>query len=148
LYIQNIKKSDEGTYSCLAKNNGGIVTKKYYVKVIEKPRLLNSEPETSNVGVELLHSIILECKVQVDPQVETEYVWLKSGQYLSELYLKDKDTKFTLLDKGRKLQLLSARENDTGIFSCIAKNKGGEVKKEYNLLVKSKLYTYSFNITF
>lgn len=78
----------------------------------------------------------MECLVQVDKSTQTDYVWLKNGQNLNQLYPTNNESKFKLLDQGRKLQLMFANEHDTGLYSCLAKNRGGEVKKDYDLLVK------------
>lgn len=51
LYTEKVKKSDEGIYLCRVQNAAGTTTKKFDVKVIEKPRLLPTVPETSHIGV-------------------------------------------------------------------------------------------------
>lgn len=79
----------------------------------------------------------MECSIKADPLTPTEYVWLRNGQYLSQLYPQG-DAKIKLMENGRKLQLLFAAEDDTGLYSCLARNRAGEVKKDYELLVKSK----------
>lgn len=75
----------------------------------------------------------MECLVKADPLTPTEYLWLKNGQLHSQ-----GDAKFKLIENGRKVQILFANEDDAGLYSCLAKNRAGEIKKDYKLVVKSK----------
>lgn len=54
MYIEKLKKSDEGIYLCRVQNSAGVTTKRFDVRVIERPRLLATVPEVSNVDVNSL----------------------------------------------------------------------------------------------
>ncbi|KAI6172894.1 EGF-like domain-containing protein [Aphelenchoides besseyi] len=133
LYVDKSTSVDAGIYICRVENSAGVVTKKFDVRVIGRPKLLREELASQEIGVPIGQSAILECSVRVDPNTETEYNWLKEGRFLA---LDTWDSKYKLLDKGRKLQILFAAEDDSRLFTCLAKNRAGEVKQEFELLVK------------
>lgn len=73
--------------------------------------------------------------MRVDANAETEYSWLKDTKFLAPDAAWD--AKYKLLERGRKLQLLYAADEDTAVYSCLAKNRAGQVQQKFELLVKS-----------
>ncbi|KAI1722962.1 immunoglobulin i-set domain-containing protein [Ditylenchus destructor] len=125
LYIDEALGADAGFYMCDVSNSAGKARKTFDVKVIVKPEVIESE-EVLERETALGHPVSFECPVK--PNVDAEIVWSRQG-----IPLHSKDEGVQVLDNGRRLMLVKPVVEDAGLFSCLASNRAGESKKDFQL---------------
>ncbi|KAG8436526.1 hypothetical protein GDO86_007581 [Hymenochirus boettgeri] len=130
LLIVNAMLRDSGRYQCIASNSAGHRSKSFSLGVLVPPTINGTtEGSPEDVSVILYNSVSLECEVHSHPPATI--TWYKEGQQIrSKGYVR-------VLPGGRTLQILKAREDDAGRYSCIATNEAGDGTYHYNL----KVYT-------
>uniref|UniRef100_A0AAV2J042 Neural cell adhesion molecule 1b n=1 Tax=Knipowitschia caucasica TaxID=637954 RepID=A0AAV2J042_KNICA len=141
LQIRGIKKTDEGAYTCEARQfaRGEIDLRviKVVVNVLPTIRVWQSEV---NATAEVGNSAMLTCAPDGYPEPmvtwERNKVVLEAGE------------KYSFNEDGSEITIMDVSKLDEGEYTCIAKNKAGEAEQELSLrvFVKPKI-TYIVNQT-
>ncbi|CAO4383374.1 unnamed protein product [Caenorhabditis nigoni] len=116
LFIDYIKPSQEGRYTCRADNQLGRAEQDTYVEISEPPRVVMASDKMRVVEG---RQTTIRCEVFGEP--EPKVSWLKDG----EPYTSD------LLQHSTRLSYLHLREatlQDGGKYTCIGTNKAGEAR--------------------
>ncbi|XP_061779965.1 contactin-4-like [Nerophis lumbriciformis] len=79
LRIWNITKSDDGPYTCMARNQFGVATSTGTITVKE-PTIITTLPVTLDVTVG--ESVVLPCQVSHDPSLELKFTWFFNEQLI------------------------------------------------------------------
>ncbi|KAK2908097.1 hemicentin-1 isoform X2 [Channa argus] len=127
--ISDAHVADTGRYSCLASNSAGDRSRHFNLNVLVSPTIAGLGPESSaeEVTVTLSSPTSLVCEVQSYPPAVI--TWLKDGTpFVSNRNIR-------VLPGGRTLQILNAKEEDAGRYTCVATNEAGETLKHYEVKV-------------
>uniref|UniRef100_A0A8C7JTX3 Hemicentin 1 n=1 Tax=Oncorhynchus kisutch TaxID=8019 RepID=A0A8C7JTX3_ONCKI len=129
LQISGAQVDDTGRYSCLAHNRAGDRSRHFNLNVLVSPTIVGSGPEGSaeEVTVTLSSPTSLVCEVQSYPPALI--TWLKDGTPLESSH------NVRVLPGGRTLQILNAKEEDAGRYTCVATNEAGDSLKNYEVKV-------------
>ncbi|XP_076007425.1 hemicentin-1 [Genypterus blacodes] len=129
LQITAAQVGDTGRYSCLASNSAGDRSRHFNLNVLVSPTIVGSGPDGSaeEVTVTLSNPTSLICEVQSYPPALI--TWLKDGT------LFESSRNVRVLPGGRTLQILNAKEEDAGRYTCVATNEAGEKLKNYEVKV-------------
>ncbi|XP_061594740.1 hemicentin-1 [Cololabis saira] len=129
LRISEAQVADTGRYTCLASNRAGDRSRHFNLNVLVSPTIAGSGPDISaeEVTVTLSSPTSLVCEVQSYPPALI--TWLKDGTPF------ESTRNVRVLPGGRTLQILSAKEEDAGRYTCVATNDAGEAVKHYEVKV-------------
>uniref|UniRef100_A0AAZ3SJS1 Hemicentin 1 n=1 Tax=Oncorhynchus tshawytscha TaxID=74940 RepID=A0AAZ3SJS1_ONCTS len=129
LQISGAQVDDTGRYSCLTHNRAGDRSRHFNLNVLVSPTIVGSGPEGSaeEVTVTLSSPTSLVCEVQSYPPALI--TWLKDGTPLESSH------NVRVLPGGRTLQILNAKEEDAGRYTCVATNEAGDSLKNYEVKV-------------
>uniref|UniRef100_A0A671W9G0 Hemicentin 1 n=1 Tax=Sparus aurata TaxID=8175 RepID=A0A671W9G0_SPAAU len=129
LQISLAQVSDTGRYSCQASNSAGDRSRHFNLNVLVSPSIAGSGPDGSaeEVTVTLSSPTSLVCEVQSYPPALI--TWLKDGTPF------ESSRNVRVLPGGRTLQILNAKEEDAGRYTCVATNEAGETLKHYEVKV-------------
>uniref|UniRef100_A0A3Q1B6M5 Hemicentin-1 n=1 Tax=Amphiprion ocellaris TaxID=80972 RepID=A0A3Q1B6M5_AMPOC len=129
LQISRAQVADTGRYSCLASNSAGDRSRHFNLNVLVSPTIAGSGPDISaeEVTVTLSSPTSLVCEVQSYPPALI--TWLKDGTPF------ESNRNVRVLPGGRTLQILNAKEEDAGRYTCVATNEAGETLKHYEVKV-------------
>ncbi|XP_026178915.1 hemicentin-1 [Mastacembelus armatus] len=129
LQISGAQVSDTGRYSCLASNSAGERSRHFNLNVLVSPTIAGLSPDSSaeEVTVTLSNPTSLVCEVQSYPPALI--AWLKDGTPF------ESSRNIRVLPGGRTLQILNAKEEDAGRYTCVATNEAGETLKHYEVKV-------------
>ncbi|TRZ02412.1 hypothetical protein DNTS_034467 [Danionella cerebrum] len=129
LQISESQVSDTGRYSCLASNSAGDRSRHLNLNVLVSPTIAGSGPEGSaeEVTVTLNSPTSLICEAQSYPPAII--TWLKDGTPF------ESNRNVRVLPGGRTLQILNAKKEDAGRYTCVATNEAGETLKNYEVKV-------------
>ncbi|XP_039213555.1 hemicentin-1 isoform X2 [Crotalus tigris] len=126
LEILNAAVTDHGQYMCVATSIAGEQEIKYDVEILVPPSLEGGD-ESSGHTVILHSNLELECPAIGTPL--PTITWLKNGQPI------EGGVGYKLLLNGRRLLISRAEVSDAGHYQCIATNKAGETKQEFDVIV-------------
>ncbi|XP_062437683.1 hemicentin-1 [Rhea pennata] len=128
LQIPRAKLSDDGEYTCIARNQAGESQKKSFLTVLVPPSIKDhSGTSLAVVNVRVGTPVILECESNaIPPPVIT---WYKNRRIISE------SANVEILADGQRLQIKSAEVSDTGQYVCRATNIAGRDDKNFHLNV-------------
>uniref|UniRef100_A0A3Q3K3Y4 Hemicentin 1 n=1 Tax=Monopterus albus TaxID=43700 RepID=A0A3Q3K3Y4_MONAL len=129
LYISGAQVADTGRYSCLASNSAGDRSRHFNLNVLVSPTIagLGLDSSTEEVTVTLNNPTSLVCEVQSYPPALI--TWLKDGTVF------ESSRSVRVLPGGQTLQILNAKEEDAGRYTCVATNEAGETLKHYEVKV-------------
>ncbi|XP_034035488.1 hemicentin-1 [Thalassophryne amazonica] len=129
LQIYFAQVAETGRYSCLASNSAGDRSRHYNVNVLVSPTIvgLTSDGSAEEVTVTLSNPTSLVCEVQSFPPAII--TWYKDGTVF------ESRRNIRVLPGGRSLQILNAKEEDAGRYTCVATNEAGETLKNYEVKV-------------
>ncbi|KAM9212162.1 hemicentin-1 [Dugong dugon] len=124
MVLQLIKADteDSGTYTCIASNEAGEVSKHFILKVLEPPHINGSE-EPEEISVIVSNPLELTCIASGIPA--PKIMWMKDGRPLPQM------DQVQTLGGGEVLQISSAQVEDTGRYSCLASSPAGDDDKQY-----------------
>ncbi|KAI1891477.1 hypothetical protein AGOR_G00144220 [Albula goreensis] len=125
LEIDSAQISDAGLYKCVAVSMAGTAELSYHLQVYVPP-LISSSGGTVTVVVN--DPVRLECETSGVPT--PSLTWLKDGSPVSSF-----SEGVQVLSGGRLLTISSAQVSDTGRYTCVAVNAGGEQERDYDLRV-------------
>ncbi|XP_053098888.1 hemicentin-1 isoform X3 [Hemicordylus capensis] len=126
LEILNAEEADHGQYVCVATSIAGEKEIKYDVEILVPPSLEGGN-ESSDYIVILHSPLELDCPATGTPL--PTITWLRNGQPI------EGGVGYKILLNGRKLLISRAEVSDTGHYQCIATNKAGDYKMEFDVTV-------------
>ncbi|XP_009996158.1 PREDICTED: hemicentin-1 [Chaetura pelagica] len=124
LQINNAELSDTATYTCVASNVAGRVTREVLLTVHVAPTI-RSSPQAAVVHINA--SAVLECAAEGVPA--PRITWRKDGAIFT-----GNNTRYSMLEDG-SLHIHSAHVTDTGRYVCMATNSAGTERKRIDLQV-------------
>uniref|UniRef100_A0AAV2KYV0 Ig-like domain-containing protein n=1 Tax=Knipowitschia caucasica TaxID=637954 RepID=A0AAV2KYV0_KNICA len=129
LHITGAQLVDTGRYSCHASNSAGDRSRHFNLNILVAPTIAQPGPEGSaeEVTVTLSSPTSLVCEVQSYPPALI--TWLKDGSPF------ESTRSVRVRPGGRTLQILHAKEEDAGRYTCVATNEAGETLKHYQVKV-------------
>ncbi|XP_016146102.1 hemicentin-1-like [Sinocyclocheilus grahami] len=125
LEIDRAQVSDAGLYKCVAINVAGSAELTYSLQVYVSPSVSS---KGGMITVVVNDPVRLECEASGVPV--PSLTWLKEGSPVSSF-----SDGIQVLSGGRVLSFVSAQVSDTGRYTCVAVNAGGEQHREYDLRV-------------
>ncbi|CAL8251670.1 unnamed protein product [Boreogadus saida] len=126
LDIEGVQLSDGGTYTCKVSNVAGQVDRTFRLTVHVPPVLDGPLQETLT---RTLGSVVtLLCEASGVPVPSTS--WLKDGTPI------ESSLQWQWSVRGNRLELGPLTLSHAGRYTCLAKNSGGEAKKDYTLTVQ------------
>uniref|UniRef100_A0A8C2UJN2 Hemicentin-1 n=1 Tax=Coturnix japonica TaxID=93934 RepID=A0A8C2UJN2_COTJA len=128
LQIPQAKLSDDGEYTCIARNQAGESWKKSFLTVLVPPSIKDhSETSATVFNVRVGTPVTLECEASaIPPPVIT---WYKNRRIISE------SANMEIIADGQTLQIKGAEISDTGQYLCKAINIAGRDDKNFRLNV-------------
>ncbi|XP_013141245.1 PREDICTED: hemicentin-1-like isoform X2 [Papilio polytes] len=130
LIIKEVAKSDSGWYVCVTSNEGGVDERKMKLDVLEPPKifqnLFQEKSLTNIINLEVLsgQAFYMHCHPYGNPL--PEIYWFKD-----DMPLKLFDNTMISTDYNEIIQSPNAKYEQTGNYTCIAKNKVGETGLVY-----------------
>ncbi|XP_030626728.1 hemicentin-1 [Chanos chanos] len=125
LEIDRAQVSDAGLYRCVAVNVAGSAELTHSLQVYVPPSISS---KGGMVTVVVNGPVRLECEATGLPM--PSLTWLKDGSPVASL-----SDGIQVLSGGRTLMFSSAQVSDTGRYTCVAVNAGGEQQREFDLRV-------------
>ncbi|XP_076872442.1 hemicentin-1 isoform X2 [Brachyhypopomus gauderio] len=125
LEIDRAQVSDAGTYRCVAVSVAGRAELTHSLQVHVPPSISS---KGGVVTVLVNDPLRLECEASGLPA--PSLTWLKEGSPVSTA-----SNGVTVTADGRHLSFHSAQVSDTGRYTCVAVNAGGEQQRDYDLRV-------------
>ncbi|XP_044167766.1 fibroblast growth factor receptor 1-like, partial [Acropora millepora] len=109
LVLRDIKKEQEGTYTCEASNRAGSANDSIKV-IVDTPPKLNPDLKDESVSVFLYSLSRIKCTESGDP--EPNVTWTKNGTYIVQ---------------NNTLTIDNATLKDAGQYGCTAENRAGKI---------------------
>jgi hypothetical protein len=137
LTIKNISINTCSSFECKAANNAGETSCKFNLNILTPPNFVKKPDE--KIILSTNNDLLLECTVIASP--DATIAWLKDGKKLAPskkiqiLENKDDKTKKSI-KKSFSLKVVSATNDDAGVYEIIATNKLGEVKCSSQVVVE------------
>ncbi|XP_070818988.1 matrix-remodeling-associated protein 5 [Chaetodon trifascialis] len=131
LELRGVRKTDEGRYMCLAKNNLGEASHLVEVEVAS----LAEKPSFAVPNIEILPikqdggALSLECPARGKPNPEFAWI-LPNGTMLTPGV---RLQRFAHHLGNGTLQISQPVASDKGVYRCLAKNVAGQAEKRYSL---------------
>ncbi|XP_047376654.1 hemicentin-1 isoform X1 [Sciurus carolinensis] len=122
LQLIKAETADSGTYTCIASNDAGEVSKHFNLKVLEPPHINGSE-KPGEISVIVNNPLELACIASGIPAPKIS--WMKDGRPLPQM------DQVQILGGGTVLHISSAQVEDTGRYTCLASSPAGDADKEY-----------------
>uniref|UniRef100_A0A8C3XUU2 Hemicentin-2 n=3 Tax=Chelydra serpentina TaxID=8475 RepID=A0A8C3XUU2_CHESE len=130
LQILNAQEEDAGRYTCIVTNELGEAVKSYEVRVLVPPWIAKEralgEFAVKEVKTKVNSTLTLECESWAVPEPTIQ--WYKDGQV--------SDGHLQILSEGQLLRIRPARVLDSGRYTCIATNPGGEDDKDFDVHIQ------------
>lgn len=129
--LRGVRKTDEGTYMCLAKNNLGEASLSVEFDVTS----LAEKPSFTLPNIEILQIkkdsglLLLECSAHGKPKPDFSWI-LPNGLKLAPGV---SFQRFTHHLGNGTLQIVQPAVSDKGVYRCLAKNIAGQAEKRYAL---------------
>uniref|UniRef100_A0A1I7X4B3 Immunoglobulin I-set domain protein n=1 Tax=Heterorhabditis bacteriophora TaxID=37862 RepID=A0A1I7X4B3_HETBA len=101
LHIPSVQLTDEGTFTCTAKNEAGEATKSYKLIVQVPPTIINEGGEYMVIEN---NSLVLPCEVSGSPK--PTIIWTKDGRPMSDL------KSVRMLSEGQQFKIIHAETSE------------------------------------
>ncbi|XP_067137743.1 vascular endothelial growth factor receptor 1-like [Centruroides vittatus] len=129
LKFQSMRKEDAGTYECVGITQDNLEEReeaRLKVKAVEKPSLIETNMNGSEVTLDVGKRLELACVARGEPQ--PIITWYRNNETLNEtdLAVDLDDAKLTLARIGR---------SHSGTYQCRAENKGGAISAQLTVNV-------------
>ncbi|XP_036404451.1 matrix-remodeling-associated protein 5 [Megalops cyprinoides] len=131
LELRGLRKTDEGKFVCLAKNNLGEASLEIDLEVAplaEKPSFLVPNIEVLPLKLDS-SEVTLECHARGKPM--PEFVWVLPNSTV--LTPGTKLQRFLHYPVNGTLRIFQPVTSDKGVYRCLAKNVAGQAEKRYAL---------------
>ncbi|XP_039476218.1 hemicentin-1 [Oreochromis aureus] len=125
IIIENVTRSDAGTYVCIAANSVGSIRALSFVRIREPP-VLKGEAHMSQTVIQG-GSAVLDCPVHGDPSPVLR--WLRNGKPLPRFL------RMQTLHNG-SLVIYSTTAADEGEYQCVAESEAGTAERTITLKVQ------------
>ncbi|TST60404.1 Matrix-remodeling-associated protein 5 [Bagarius yarrelli] len=131
LELRGIRKTDEGKYLCVARNNVGEASLAINLEVA----LLAEKPSFPIPNIEVIalkpdgDDITLQCQAVGKPK--PEFVWILPNSTM--LVPGNKLKRFIHSKENGSLHIIQPVPSDKGVYRCLAKNVAGQAEKRYAL---------------
>nr|DBA21577.1 TPA: hypothetical protein GDO54_018188 [Pyxicephalus adspersus] len=129
LHIQAASVFSAGHYTCLATNSVAERSKYFVLTVLVSPTISGTLDDDSSEDVIVIvnNPLSLICEALGFPIPTVS--WLKNGEPLTE------SPNVRTIPEGHGLQILNARQEDAGQYTCIVTNEIGEAIRNYEVKV-------------
>lgn len=127
MVIENAVGDDSGVYNCVSLNNFGSLKAKATVKVNVLPTI-EIAPE-NHKNIKSGATVVFYCEADGTPK--PYLTWLKEGKPVTQtnrIYLSNENT---------ELHIEHVKENDAGMYVCVAENSNGKTESGAKLTVRS-----------
>ncbi|XP_060601091.1 synaptogenesis protein syg-2-like isoform X3 [Ruditapes philippinarum] len=138
LIIENVEKTDSGTFTCLAHNGIGESTQQTIELTVKFVPVIDKAPKYSKAASEMGKVGKLECYAQGAPTVS--FKWQKDG-----VDIVSDDVKYVIREKVTEeinyeniLSIKNVVKSDYGIYQCIVTNEKGEDRLAVNFADTTK----------
>ncbi|XP_055933759.1 contactin-like isoform X2 [Argiope bruennichi] len=130
LHINPVQRSDEGRYTCIAKNQYGSDYTEGLLIVLSLPRMIDApNPKVKSV---VNGSAELACQAYVgSDMLDLAYIWLQNGLRIDM----EKQPQFSVGKYPGYLRIENITLAEAGIYQCIVKTAVGKISKSTHLLV-------------
>lgn len=126
LEINDLQTDDKGYYECEAWNSVGEAKKRFEIIVQSPPRIQQLRIGESDKVLAIENTrTTLHCKVDAEPRAEI--IWSKNGVIIPDYRLREDGS----------LQFIEVKPEDGGQYECLARNRAGEDKAYFELIVHS-----------
>ncbi|XP_028269954.1 hemicentin-1 isoform X2 [Parambassis ranga] len=125
IIIDNVTRSDAGTYVCIAENSVGSIRALSFVRIREPP-VLKGEAHMTRTVIQG-GSAVLDCPVHGDPSPTLS--WLRNGKPLLHFL------RMQTLHNG-SLVIYSITAADEGEYQCVAESEAGVAERTITLKVQ------------
>ncbi|XP_039085354.1 hemicentin-2 [Hyaena hyaena] len=127
LRVERAQAAHSGRYSCVAENVAGRAERSFALSVLVPPEFTGDLDPQTNVSAALHSPLTLLCEATGVPPPRVR--WFRG----EEPIIPGEDT--YLLAGGRMLKVARAQEQDRGLYSCLASNEAGEVRRNFSVEV-------------
>ncbi|XP_065735248.1 hemicentin-2 [Phocoena phocoena] len=127
LHVERARAVHAGRYSCMAENVAGRAERRFSLSVLVPPELIGDLDPLTNVTAALHSPLTLRCQATGIPPPGV--LWFRGEEPISP----GEDT--YLLAGGWMLKMTRAQERDRGLYSCLASNEAGEVRRNFSVEV-------------
>ncbi|XP_021700009.1 muscle M-line assembly protein unc-89 isoform X3 [Aedes aegypti] len=141
LVLKDVEKYDEGVYTIVAKNRGGEVSSSAKVRIYEDPRDRIEIPTIVKIRDyyhHALNDLIIECQIMSKPSWSVpEVTWLKGEDPVTL------DNRVRATYEGNEifqLNIYNPTPDDSGIYTCVAKNSAGEQEITHEVDFTAKVH--------
>ncbi|XP_076361624.1 cell adhesion molecule Dscam1-like isoform X2 [Tachypleus tridentatus] len=133
LLVHSVGKTEEGFYLCEAQNGYGRNLNKLINLIVHQPPKFDIKFKSHSV--QKGQTVALSCTASGDEPIEL--VWKKENRLLNNSY----KYQFTISEIPQShqvsiLRIVRTSRNDSGIYSCHARNKYGEDEMKFQLLIQ------------
>ncbi|KAM6980828.1 LOW QUALITY PROTEIN: matrix-remodeling-associated protein 5, partial [Aplochiton taeniatus] len=131
LELRGVRRSDEGSYVCLARNSHGEASLAVHLEVSS----LAEKPSFASPNIEILPikqdggDVVLECPARGKPCPEFTWI-LPNGTALNPT---SRLRRFTHHPGNGTLRISQPVPTDKGVYRCVARNVAGQAEKRYSL---------------
>ncbi|KAM7093056.1 hemicentin-2 [Molossus nigricans] len=127
LHVERAQAAHAGRYSCVAENVAGRAEKRFSLSVLVPPEIIGHSEPLTNVTAALHSPLTLLCETTGTPPPGVR--WFRGEEPVSP----GEDT--YLLAGGWMLKMTRTQEQDRGLYSCLASNEAGEVRRNFSVEV-------------
>lgn len=127
IVLHNAKASDSAVYQCLASNKHGTILSNANIMIMNLPPMILT-PEGEDYSAVEGKGVTMHCKVFSSPP--STITWSRDDSSESV-----EGPRFTVHDNG-SLEIYSVEKNDTGQYTCLARNMEGNSAIDAMLYVK------------
>ncbi|NXI37641.1 IGS10 protein, partial [Galbula dea] len=147
LSVSQVKLSDAGEYTCVARNPGGDDTKLYKLDVVARPPVINGLYMNRTI---MKVTAVRHSKKQIDCRAEgtppPQVMWIMPDNiFLTAPYYGSRIT----VHKNGTLEIRNIRPSDAADFICVARNDRGEsmlvVQLEVSEMLRRPMFKNPFN---
>ncbi|XP_054440698.1 hemicentin-2 [Pteronotus mesoamericanus] len=127
LHVARAQASHAGRYTCVAENVAGRAERRFVLSVLVPPEFIGDLDPLTNVTAALHSPLTLLCEATGIPPPGVR--WFRGEEPVSP----GEDT--YLLAGGWMLKMTRTQEQDRGLYSCLASNMAGEVRRNFSVEV-------------
>ncbi|XP_035116320.2 hemicentin-2 isoform X8 [Callithrix jacchus] len=127
LRMERARAAHAGRYSCVAENVAGRAERRFELSMLVPPELIGDLDPLTNISAALHSPLTLLCEATGIPPPAIR--WFRGEEPVSpgeDAYL---------LAGGWMLKVTQMQEQDRGLYSCLASNEAGEVRRNFSVEV-------------
>ncbi|NP_001360633.1 Ig-like domain-containing protein [Caenorhabditis elegans] len=124
LKIHHVTRADAGVYECMARNAGGMSTRKMRLDIMEPPSV---KVTPQDVYFNMREGVNLSCEAMGDPKPEVH--WYFKGRHLLN------DYKYQVGQDSKFLYIRDATHHDEGTYECRAMSQAGQARDTTDLML-------------